>query len=267
MTVRAEVVSSRGRERVGRTICRPGCLPRGEGTPRTRHGADLGHLEPHVPGGVPGVDIAPLGHPSHVERDRAEVGHGRYGDEAELIPGGDGGGRCARPHLEAAHILAVDIGHAKVALVVLGLAHRGPLPFLGHAVHDELGESVCPGVSWGSVGCGCPVSLTMGFGSSRQKQQRDGLHPVDWRWQHGYWREADVRVSARVGECGFKGRRIQRAPDIASPCESHEARTALSNTGQCLRPRPLALTALQSCAPVWEKPVRTMCHWVVVVCV
>jgi hypothetical protein len=124
------------------TVCRPRCFTRGESAATTRHSRDLADLEPHIPGRVPGIDIPALWHPRHVERDGAKVGHGRHSDEPQLVAGRDGGRRRAGLVLEAADVLAVDVGHALVALEVLGLADRGPFLLLGDAIDDELGEAV-----------------------------------------------------------------------------------------------------------------------------
>jgi hypothetical protein len=83
------------------------------------------------------------------------VRDGRHGDEAQLVTGCDGRGRGPGLVLEAADVLAVDVGHAVVVLEVLGLADRCPLLLLGDAIDDELREAVCrvrgsPGVGWES---------------------------------------------------------------------------------------------------------------------
>ena len=139
------------------TVRRPGGLARGETTAAAGDGADLADLEPHVPHAVPRVDVLAVGDARHVEGDGPEVGHGRHGDETELVTGGDGGGGGARPILEAADVLAIDVAHAVIVLVILGLTDRGPFLFLGHAVDNEFGKAVC---SWSGgfgrrVGFGC----------------------------------------------------------------------------------------------------------------
>jgi hypothetical protein len=49
--------------------------------------------------------------------------------------------------LEAPHVLRVDVGHAMVSLVVLGLSDGGPFLGFGDAVDNDSGEAVCGVVS------------------------------------------------------------------------------------------------------------------------
>jgi len=161
------------------TVRRPRRLARGERAARAGHRRDLADLEPHIAGPVPGIDVAALGHPRHVERQGTEVGHGRHGDEPQLVARRDGGRRGAGLVLEAADVLAVDVRHALVALEVLGLADRDPFLLLGDAVDDELGEAVC----WVSCRhgrtdeCGLVAVLTMGISSGcHEQQRREDLH-------------------------------------------------------------------------------------------
>lgn len=69
------------------------------------------------------------------------------GNEAELVAGCDGRGGCAATHLEAFHVLAVDVGHPLVALVVLCLPDGSPFFGFGYAVDDNSGEAVWRGRS------------------------------------------------------------------------------------------------------------------------
>lgn len=142
------------------------------------------HLEPHVPRGLPGVDVGAVGHAGHVELDGAEVRDLVHGGEAELVARRDGGRAGAGAHLLAAHIGAHDVRDAVVALVPLGLAHVGPFFGVGRAGDDELWEAVFR--EEGELALSADlrmfadllrVELTVGLDSrSRQQQGREELH-------------------------------------------------------------------------------------------
>lgn len=106
------------------------------------HRINDGHLEPDIPRGLPRVNIRIVGHASHVEGHRAEVGDLGIGNESQGASRVDGGGRGARAHLEAAHVVAVDVCDALVPLVVLCLPDGDPFFGFRHTVDHDSGEAV-----------------------------------------------------------------------------------------------------------------------------
>jgi len=117
--------------------------------PRSAHSIDAGDLEPDIARCFPGVDVCAVGDPGHVEGQWSKVRDLSVGDESQRSARFDGRCRSAGAHLEAPHVLRIDVGHAMVSLIILSLPDGGPFLSLGDAVDDDSREAVWRVVSRG----------------------------------------------------------------------------------------------------------------------
>src|SRR3569833_1336840 len=82
------------------------------------HAVDLARLEPHVAGRVPRVDVLALGHPRHVELDRARVRDALIGRATKRATGCYRRGSGVVSLLVVLVVGVVVVGDAMVNLVV-----------------------------------------------------------------------------------------------------------------------------------------------------
>ena len=136
------------------------------------------------------------------------MGHPLVGDEAEIGSGGDGCGSGAGFHLEAAHVGAVDVGHAVVILVVLRLSDGRPFSRFGHAVDDELGEAI-----WGMLVrgfLGGKRFVTMGARQACEKQESN--------WEMHFVRQQGMERYECNRAIEHEGGRLIYIIEYAIPC-------------------------------------------------